>query len=80
MNDVYIRKNDVLKILKALYKNRPFADVRTTMGVAIKNVEELSILELVECRNCKHYDVYICTVTGEHTHYDDWCCYGEKVE
>lgn len=79
-NDIYIKKDQVLKILKTLHNNYPYGDIHNILTIAMNNIEKLSILDLVECNDCKHYDVYTCHITGDSMHYTDWCCFGERKE
>ena len=43
-----IRKADVQKILKALYDNRQYSDVTSTLFVAMENIHDLPTVDAVE--------------------------------
>ena len=43
-----IRKADVQKILKALYENRQYSDVTSTLFVAMENIHDLPAVEVID--------------------------------
>ena len=54
MSDL-ISRDEVLKILNALMKNRPHANPSATLGVAMANVRKLptaDVVEVVRCKDC----------------------------
>ena len=90
-NKGVVQREDVLKILSGLKKNRPYADPNATLGVAIYNVRNLptaDVVDVVRCKDCKYwqdnnngYPHEECRWGKDETpDTDDYCSYGKKVE
>ena len=66
MDSDLIRKADVQKILKALYDNRQYSDVTSTLFVAMENIHDLPTVDAAPvvhgewidgtCNNCGQVD------------------------
>ena len=90
MDSDLIRKADVQKILKALYDNRQYSDVTSTLFVAMENIHDLptvDAVEVVRCKDCKyrdpengHCDHYMGTAIPLTRRLVDFCSYGEKMD
>ena len=51
-----IKKSAVLKLLKNLKENRPYANLDTTLDVAAVNVRKMptaDVVEVVRCKDCR---------------------------
>lgn len=72
-----IRKADVQKILKALYDNRQYSDVTSTLFVAMENIHDLptvDAVEVVRCKDCKFNVANMAADSLDSTDYSDITC------
>ena len=57
-----------------------FETVRTVTDKEIAEIPTVDAVEVVRCKNCKHYNEGFCV--GYHAHHDimpnDFCSYGER--
>ena len=89
MDSDLIRKADVQKILKALYDNRQYSNVTSTLFVAMENIHDLQTVDAVEvvrCKDCKRFtkhedrDIYYCGRFLSIVSANDFCSLGAKMD
>lgn len=99
----YIKREDAVKIIERLAKqleppiNIRLADVRSGVLSAkwlVEDMQSTDVVEVVRCKDCKHYKRNIPCVDGHYNGCDEWidegnaitvyendyCSYGERAD
>lgn len=90
MND-YISRAAAIKTAIEWYDTH-FRDGESVAGLAtgLKNLPSADVVEVVRCKDCKHYyfadnripqeQRYVCDLDGDRWKPDNFCSYGERRE
>lgn len=72
----YINKADIIKLINDSFFDLGVSDDRMNM---LTEVEELKTVDIIQCKDCKHFTRDISCVEGHYDGCDEWTDNGNEI-